>query len=128
MIGYFTDVPPAATAFGWAVFLLVIISGWMVFAKAEKPGWWALIPLVNTFVTIKISGRSGWWILLLLIPVVNIVVVVLFCRGLARAFGHGVGFTIGIWFLPWIFVPILAFGSSTYHGSYGGVQTPPLGY
>jgi len=35
-------------------------------------------------------------------------------RDLARAFGHGRGFTAGLIFLPFIFYPILAFGDSQY--------------
>jgi heme/copper-type cytochrome/quinol oxidase subunit 2 len=35
-------------------------------------------------------------------------------RDLARAFGHGRGFTAGLIFLPYIFYPILAFGDSQY--------------
>ena len=35
-------------------------------------------------------------------------------RDLARAFGHGRGFTAGLIFLPLIFYPILAFGDSQY--------------
>jgi hypothetical protein len=33
------------------------------------------------------------------------------------AFGKGVGFAIGMIFLPFIFWPILAFGSSQYQGA-----------
>jgi hypothetical protein len=35
-------------------------------------------------------------------------------RELARVFGRGVGFTLGLLFLPIIFYPILAFGDSQY--------------
>jgi len=38
-------------------------------------------------------------------------------RDLARAFGHGRGFTAGLIFLPFIFYPILAFGDSQYQYS-----------
>jgi hypothetical protein len=35
---------------------------------------------------------------------------------LARAFGKGSGFGIGLVFLPMIFYPILAFGDAKYQG------------
>lgn len=33
---------------------------------------------------------------------------------LSRAFGHGFGYTVGIMFLPFIFVPLLGVGRSRY--------------
>jgi hypothetical protein len=33
---------------------------------------------------------------------------------LARNFGKGVGFVCGLFFLPFVFLPILAFGSARY--------------
>ncbi len=107
-----------------ALGVLMIVAMWKVFTKAGKPGWWAIIPLVNTFVLIKIAGKPGWWMPLILIPIVNIVIFVLVYSSLSGAFGRGAGFTVGIIFLPWIFVPILGFGSSSYRGSYGGQIQP----
>ncbi|MCI7744753.1 DUF5684 domain-containing protein [bacterium] len=51
-------------------------------------------------------------LLLLFAFVVNILLVVRKCR----AFGHGVGFAIGMLFFEPIFMLILGFGSSAYLG------------
>ena len=99
---------------GLAVGLLVIISLWKIFAKAGQPGWAAIIPIYNYIVWCKIVGRPGWWVLLLLLcfPIFFIIL----CIDLAKSFGQGVGFALGLIFLSIIFFPILAFGSATYQG------------
>jgi hypothetical protein len=45
-----------------------------IFAKANKPGWAAIIPIYNMIVLLEVVGRPFWWILLKLIPCVNIVI------------------------------------------------------
>jgi hypothetical protein len=102
-----------------AVIVLIIAGNWMVFTKAREEGWKSIIPIWNTIVLLRIIGRPWWWIILLIIPIVNIVVLIVVWRELARSFGHGVGFTVGLFFLPFIFLPILGFGSSTYEGPNG---------
>jgi len=108
-----------------AVAVLTIAGTWKVFRKAGKPGWWSLIPIVSTVVLIKIGGKPGWWAWLLLIPICSLFIVVFAYRGVARSFGKGVGFTLGLLFLGVIFWPILGFGSSTFTGIYGGSKEVP---
>ncbi len=84
--------------------------------KAQKRGWEALIPGHNIFTLIELSGKPGWWIFLYLIPIVNIVVHVKILHGFSKKFGHGTGFTVGLFFLHTLFMLILAFGSSEYLG------------
>ena len=60
------------------------------------------------------AGKPGWWLILLFIPIVNIVISILAIAGLAKNFGKGVGFILGLIFLPIIFFPILGFGSAKY--------------
>ncbi len=48
-------------------------------------GWFAWVPFLNIYLTIKIAGQPGWWLLLLLIPVVNIVVAVYIWMRIAEA-------------------------------------------
>jgi hypothetical protein len=102
-----------------AVIVLIIAGNWMVFTKANEAGWKSIIPIWNMIVLLRIVGRPVWWIVLLLIPFVNIVVLIIIWRELSRSFGQGVGFTVGLFFLPFIFLPILGFGSSSYHGPNG---------
>jgi hypothetical protein len=99
-----------------AAIVLTIAAAWQVFVKAGEAGWKALIPIYNTLVLLKIVGRDWWWILLLLVPFVNLVAWFLIAIDLAKSFGRGTGFAIGLFFLPFIFMWILAFGSDTYRG------------
>ena len=99
-----------------AVLLLVIASMWKVFTKAGKPGWAAIVPIYNTIVLLEIVGKPTWWIILLLIPFVNIIVLLIVINELSKSFGRGVGTTLGLIFLGFIFWPILAFGSAQYQG------------
>ena len=53
-----------------------------------------------------------------------IVIVIIVLHHLSMSFGHGGWFTVGLVFLSWIFMMILAFGSSRYVGA-GGTPPPP---
>ena len=55
-------------------------------------------------------------VLLLIVPIVNIVIAIMVCVGLAKSFGKGVGYAIGMLLLWFIFFPMLAFGSAQYQG------------
>ena len=96
--------------------ILVIASLWRIFTKAGRPGWASIIPIYNTIVLLDVVGRPWWWLLLLLIPFVNIIVAVILYIDLAKSFGKGVGFGIGLLLLAPIFLPILAFGDARYVG------------
>lgn len=100
-----------------AIAVLMIASMWKVFTKAGEPGWAAIVPIYNIIVLLKIAGRPIWWIILLLIPVVNIVVLILVSIDVAKRFGKGTGFGIGLALLGIIFYPILAFGDARYSGT-----------
>ncbi len=108
-----------AAAFGLiylAVIVLVVASLWMIFTKAGQPGWAAIIPIYNLVVLLQIVGRPIWWIVLMLIPFVGIVIAILVMIDLAKSFGKGAGFGIGLVFLSFIFAPMLAFGDARYQG------------
>lgn len=99
-----------------AVVVLLIASMWVIFTKAGKPGWAAIIPIYNLVVLLEIVGRPIWWIVLMLIPVVGLIVSILVVIDLAKSFGKSVGFGIGFLFLPFVFAPMLAFGDARYGG------------
>jgi hypothetical protein len=101
---------------GLVIGLVVIVALWKVFAKAGQPGWAAIIPIFNLYILCKVAGRPGWWLILLLIPFVNFVIAIILCIDIAKNFGKGAGFGIGLAFLGFIFFPVLAFGSATYQG------------
>lgn len=94
--------------------VLSIIAMWMVFQKAGLEGWKAIIPFYNCYCLFKITWGNGWYFLLMLIPIVNFVIFCITMNKLAKAFGRGAGFTVGLVLLNIIFMCILAFGSDTY--------------
>jgi uncharacterized protein DUF5684 len=114
---------------GWACYalfvLLMIASMWKVFTKANEPGWAAIIPIYNMIVWCKIVGRPIWWFILLFIPCVGIVIAIMLAIDLAKSFGKGAGFGIGIVILPFIFLPILGFGSANYVGPAASTAVRP---
>jgi len=99
-----------------ALLVLYVAAYWKVFEKAGHPGWAALIPLYDSYILIKIAGRSGWLLLLFFIPVVNIFLLLVISIDVAKAFGKSIGFGFGLWILSFIFYPILGFGSAFYSG------------
>lgn len=99
-----------------AVAVLVIAGMWKVFTKAGKPGWACIIPIYNIIVLLEIVGRPLWWFILLLIPFVNFIVAIIVSIDLAKSFGKGTGFGLGLAFLGVIFYPLLGFGDATYRG------------
>ena len=99
-----------------AIIIFLIASIWKVFTKAGQPGWASIIPIYNIIVMLQIVGRPWWWILLLLIPIVNLVIFIIISIDMAKSFGKGAGFGIGLFLLGIIFYPILGFGNATYQG------------
>ena len=102
--------------FSLAILIVVIAGLWKVFVKAGKPGWASLIPIYNAVVILQIVGRPLWWLILLLIPIVSIVVLFIVAIDMAKSFGKGTGFGVGLALLAPIFYPILGFGDARYLG------------
>ncbi len=118
MSNYFSIFGPAE--YSRLIFLIVgvivIFSMWRIFEKAGKPGWAAIIPIYNLIVLLKIAGQSPWLVILLFIPIINWIVLFILSMGLATAFNKSVLFALGLFFFPYIFYPILAFGDAEYVG------------
>lgn len=104
---------------GLVIGLIMIASSWKIFTKAGEAGWMSLIPVLNLIILLKIARKPAWWVILLMVPFVNFVILILLNIELAKAFGQGVGFAVGLLLLPMVFFPILAFGSARYSPSYG---------
>src|SRR5947208_11116389 len=84
----------------YLVILVLVIAGmWKVFVKAGKPGWACIVPIYNLIVLLEIAGRPIWWIVLMLIPFVNFVVFIILGIDIAKAFGKGTGYGLGLAFL-----------------------------
>lgn len=99
-----------------ALIVVVIAGVWKVFEKAGQPGWAAIVPIYNVYIMTQIAGRPWWWLLLMFIPIVGLIVGILLSIDIAKSFGKGTGFAIGLVFLAPIFFCILGFGSAQYAG------------
>ncbi len=113
---YYYEASPFASFLGLACSVIMVIALWKIFVKAGEPGRAALIPLYNVYTLFKITWGSGWKFLLLLIPIANIVFGIMTYVKLAKAFGKGGGFAVGLLFLGVIFMCILGFGKDEYVG------------
>lgn len=116
---------------GLVLGLILVAAVWKVFTKAGKPGWASLVPIYNAIVLLEIAGRPVWWFILLFIPGVNLIIMIIVMIDVAKNFGHGAGFGLGLALLSPIFLLILGFGSSRYVGPGGGALAggyPPGGY
>ena len=112
----FAAIGTAISIISSIIGLISIISTWILFKKAGKPGWFAIIPIVNIWVLFDIVWGNGIYMFLLLIPFVNFVIAIMANIKLAKAFGKDAVFGLLLTFVSFIALPMLAFGNSTYIG------------
>lgn len=115
--------------FTLAILIIQIIAYWKLFNKAGEKGWKSIIPIYNVITLFKISGLSPWIVcayLLGFIPIVGGLIIlgisIYQSYSLAKSFGKGAGFTVGLVLLPPIFYMILAFSKDEYIGPGGNVK------
>lgn len=94
----------------------VMVGMWKLFEKAGQAGWKALIPFYNLFILLKIVGRPGWWLLLFFIPLVNLVFAFIVSNDVAKSFGKGLAYAVGLFLLGIVFFPLLGFSDAKYVG------------
>ena len=98
--------------------ILLATGTWYMYEKAGEPGWASLIPIYNLIVMCRIGGKPGWWVvMMLLVPIANIVFIIMLLNAIAKNFGKGPGFTVGLVFLQQIFCAILGYGGALYSNS-----------
>jgi hypothetical protein len=126
-----------------AWYILQVVAYWRIFTKAGKPGWHSIIPFLNNWDLIDLSwSRTIAWVgiaaavitsclyspayaedastfvkvIFWVASVVSAVIAIVTQYKLAKAFGKGVGFFLGLLFLNPIFKLILGFGDARYQG------------
>ena len=104
-----------------ALIAFYIFCMWKIFVKAGKPGWAALIPIYNTLIELEITRLPWWFLLLMFIPLANFVILIFIMLALAKVFGKSTAFGLGLIFLSFIFLPILAFSDAKYDSSVEGM-------
>ncbi len=121
-------------------YILVVVADWMMFKKAGEPGFKSLIPIYNLYILCRFSweGCKFWSIVLwsVLISVgnmfsENLIGAMLVSIGgimltidslrlnyyIAKSFGHGFGYGIGLFFLPNLFGILIGLGKEKYCGN-----------
>jgi hypothetical protein len=106
------------------IIALVVISTWIIFEKAGKPGWAAIIPFYSTVVWVQISGRPMWWAAVIIagafIPrignILNLAGAIYVGIGVAGKFGKSDVYGVLMGIFPFVLRPMLAFSDVQYEG------------
>lgn len=128
-----------------AYIAIQIIANWKIFTKAGQQGWKCLVPGLSQYTAFKLAWKPSMFIAAVIIASADAVLITLaslfaeltfilmwlimlasaatlimyaaFTHKLSRAFRHGTAFTLGLLLLRPVFILVLAFGSSEYHGA-----------
>lgn len=130
------------TAFAELVALGLILAGkWKIMGKMGEKSWKALIPIYSEYLIFKHTwSKKAFWVTLATATVFGvakalaanataltpamavtgitgiacIVLAIKAAHKLAKAFGHGTGYTVGLILAEPIFAPIIGFGKSEF--------------
>lgn len=98
-----------------AIYILMLAANWKMYQKMGRHGWESIIPGYNMYVLFEEVYGNGWRVFMLLIPFYGwIVLPIMLYVELAKRFGKSGGYGVGMFFLGFIFVTMLAFGSAKY--------------
>jgi hypothetical protein len=100
-----------------AILVATLGGFYKIFVKAGQPGWAIIVPIYGQMTLAKVAGKPAWQGILLLVPGVGAIMAFIILIGIAKKFGKGAGFGIGMWFLPMIFCPMLGFGDAQYNAN-----------
>ena len=93
--------------------IYMIVVRWIIYQKAGKHGWAAIIPIYKDVVWFKIAGLSPWLLLLIIIPIFGwIALAIIFIVSKFKvpvAFGQSALWGLGLWFIPIVFESVIAF-------------------
>lgn len=95
---------------------------WGVYKKGGYKGWEGIIPFYNIYCLYKMADVSvGLFVVSIFIPVVNIYMYF----ELAKKFGKDPIYGLGLFFLGFIFMPILGYGAAEYQGEVATEEEKP---
>jgi hypothetical protein len=109
-IMYGMEQMEGVSAFSWPTgvigYVCLAIGLYFSAKKADtKNPWVAFIPVVQIVVLLQLIGKSGWAIFLLLIPVVNWILMIIWMVKYFKAFDAGSGF-VAATIITMIIVPL----------------------
>ncbi|MDH6253191.1 hypothetical protein M2347_002918 [Chryseobacterium sp. H1D6B] len=114
----------AGLGIGMLIFYLIVYlfygyCMYKIFQKAGREDAWAgFVPIYSAVVLLDIVKKPIWWIILFIIPLVNIYAAWVVYDRLSKGFNKETPlYTILLFFLGFIFIPVLAFGSDKYDSS-----------
>ena len=124
------------------VFLLIfmIMVMWRIFEKTGNSGWKCLVPVYSSVVEFRFLGIPMWVLFFVILAgllsltgnilsefgninanwytylsyLINLPISIVVSKKMAERFGKSKGFAVGLFFLPIIFYPILAYGDAKY--------------
>lgn len=123
-----------------ACYVIRVIAEWRIFSKAGEKGWKTFIPFYNVYTEYKLTSNMKWFAIYMfavifaallqefageaeihktLTAIANAFVSIVTVKrwySLSKAFGKGIGFTIGLALLHPLFIVILGIGKSKYIG------------
>ena len=109
------------------VLIIYLIALWMVFEKAGRKGWEAIIPFYNTWVLAEISDIAWWYALIIILSnlgvlsnselglILNLAALVanfFIFYNLSKKFHKSTGFAILMTIFPVVMIPMIGFSNS----------------
>jgi len=113
------DYTPDSNAAGLAFLLFHLVMAVALWRMAERtktePKWFALVPLLNIALFLKIAKKPLWWLILFFIPIVNIVTLIVATMALCERFGLNKWWSLASLISPFnlILYLYLAYGTET---------------
>ena len=101
---------------GVLLILFTIFSASKVYKKANRSGLAPWVPFYNIYLLVEIANLPKGYFFLSLIPIINLYAFYKINIELAKLFKKDKSFGYGLFILPFIFYPILAFSDSEYIG------------
>lgn len=87
--------------------ILALYGLWLLFKKAGKQGWEAIIPFYREYIMAQLTARPTWWVILLIVPIVNIFIFYGLYLDLLKSFGKRRFWeTVVAVLFPFIFLPL----------------------
>ena len=103
------------------IVVFLIACRWKIYSKAGKPGWACIVPIYN--IIVLLNYKTCLVVFTFISAFNNVVILIIMQIQLAKVFGKGVGFGLGLIFFAPIFLAILAFGSAEYQTNVNSVST-----